>query len=165
MDSGESNLELETALRNREFEIQLFWQRTNYFLVLLTALGVGVFTIEDQLIGVVISLFAAITCFLWFETNLGSRFWQVFWEVEVVRLSKIHGISAFLQSTETIKAALKERQAEETSRSLFRKLIDDRMLRKPSVTFNMIVLSLFALILWIGIFLYFSYDLIFPETN
>ena len=45
-DRDHVDLELEayrTALATRNFEISLFWQRSNYFLVLSTAIAVGFF--------------------------------------------------------------------------------------------------------------------------
>lgn len=53
--------ELQIALENRAFEIQLFWQRSNYFLVLMTALGIGVFSIKDELFSFLIAVFASLT--------------------------------------------------------------------------------------------------------
>jgi hypothetical protein len=70
-----------TALAARNLEINLFWQRSNYFLVLNTAVAVGFFSRTDRdwlalglsVIGLVISL-------LWVRLNLGSKFWQTRWE-------------------------------------------------------------------------------------
>lgn len=74
--------ELQIALDNRAFEIQLFWQRSNYFMVLMTALGIGVFSINDLKYSLMISIFASITSWFWYKTNLGSKFWHESWEFE-----------------------------------------------------------------------------------
>lgn len=61
--------DIEVALANRTFELQLFWQRSNYFLVLITALGVGAFTARTPFLGFCISLFAVVVSALWYRTN------------------------------------------------------------------------------------------------
>lgn len=79
--------ELDIALKNREFEIQLFWQRSNYFLVLITALSIGIVTVNDEFYLFILTAIGLISSWLWFLTNLGSRFWQESWECEVVKIS------------------------------------------------------------------------------
>ena len=143
--------DIEAALKNREFEIQLFWQRANYFLVLITALGVGAFTTANPLFGLVISVFAVFVCKLWFDTNLGSRFWQVFWEHEVESLSKTYHINSFLKSTSEIREELRGKLSHSDRRSIFRSWIDKKVLSKPSVTHSMITLSFIAMIFWTAI--------------
>src|SRR5690242_7819565 len=99
-------LNIEVALKNREFEIQLFWQRSNYFLVLITALGAGVIATRDAWIGLLISIFGMGACLLWFRTNLGSRYWQAFWEAEVERLAPRHGLKSFQLTPEEIQESV-----------------------------------------------------------
>lgn len=156
MADGPNDLSIETALRNREFEIQLFWQRANYFLVLITALGVGVFSVDKPVLGLIMSTFAAITCWLWFRTNLGSRFWQVFWEDEVERLAVDHNLESFLLTTEEIQRRMENsRHAKHKKGVLLRGWIDQLVIKKPSVTYHMILLSFFALVFWVMILIYF----------
>lgn len=144
--------ELAERAGNRAFEIQLFWQRSNYFLVLMTALGVGAFAIEDGTFALVVSLFATIASFLWIRTNLGSKFWQESWEAEVVMLAREHHIRSFERSTseitEQVRAALHgAQQAEE--RSFARRWIDHLVTKKYSVTSHMIILSFASTLVWL----------------
>lgn len=144
----EKKVELDVALRNREFEIQLFWQRSNYFLVLITALGIGFFSIEELIYKFFLSLFGLIACLLWYNTNLGSRFWQVFWEHEVESLAKEFDVASFQKTTTHIKGELKSSMAHSESKHAFRKWIDKEVVRKPSVTISMIYLSIWAMVFW-----------------
>ena len=72
-------------LQTRDFEIEMFWKRCNYFLVLNTALAVGVFASfngngANKAILPLICLAGAFVCFAWFRVGLGSKFWQSHWE-------------------------------------------------------------------------------------
>ncbi|PCI63973.1 MAG: hypothetical protein COB37_03200 [Kordiimonadales bacterium] len=139
--------ELDIALENRAFEIQLFWQRTNYFLVLITALGVGVFAIKNIWLSVPISFFASLSSLLWFRTNLGSKFWQESWEVEVTILAEELGIESFKRSMVDITLQV-ENAFQSEGKPAFRKWIDKLTVKKPSVTQHMITLSFWSTILW-----------------
>ncbi len=69
------------ALDTRNFEISLFWQRSNYFLALNSALALGFFNLKEQgLYGLVMAIFGIIVSYLWVRVNLGSKFWQSRWE-------------------------------------------------------------------------------------
>lgn len=144
--------ELKIALDNRIFEIQMFWQRSNYFLVLMTALGVGVFTIKEQGVATLIALFAAVSSYYWYRTNLGSKFWQESWEVEVVNLAKIENVEAFTRSTRDIIAqvstSLQGGGSPGTKRGVLQQYIDKQIIRKPSVSYYMTLLSLSSILLW-----------------
>jgi hypothetical protein len=143
--------ELQIALDNRAFEIQLFWQRSNYFLVLMTALGIGTFSVKDPLFSPVIALFATACSYFWFRTNLGSKFWQESWEVEVTELSKELAVRSFERPLgevrDQVRRSLARGQANE-KRSFVRRWIDRLTVKKYSVTYNMILLSLVSTILW-----------------
>lgn len=155
--------ELKIALDNRAFEIQLFWQRSNYFLVLMTALGVAAFSVRDILFSPLVSTFATACSYFWFRTNLGSKFWQESWEVEVTLLAKEQGIRSFEKTIVEVVAQVDEslnngRVSEK--RSFLRKWIDRLTARKYSVTYNMILLSLWAVFLWFLVTLVFFVRLI-----
>lgn len=151
--------ELQIALDNRAFEIQLFWQRTNYFLVLITALGIGVFTVNDNLFSILLSTLGMASSFLWFRTNLGSKFWQESWEIEVEILAKEQGIRSFEKGLSEIErqvmTSLRDGERNQ-NKSFYRKWIDGLTLKKYSVTHHMITLSLISTLLWAIIFLVFG---------
>jgi hypothetical protein len=141
--------ELQIALDNRAFEIQLFWQRSNYFLVLITALGIGVFSIKEQGYALLIAVAATWSSVFWFKTNLGSRFWQESWEAEVVFLAKELGIKSFERPADEIKLQVEnELNGIGSKKSFVRRWVDRQILKKPSVSYNMILLSIFSICLW-----------------
>lgn len=151
--------ELKIALDNRAFEIQLFWQRSNYFLVLMTALGIGVFTVKDVWFSPVIAAFATAASWFWFRTNLGSKFWQASWEVEVTELSREQRVRSFEKGMEEVAAQVADSLGvgkPNDQRSRLRRWVDKQTVKKPSVTYNMILLSLFSTIVWAAVTVTFT---------
>lgn len=143
--------ELKIALDNRAFEIQMFWQRSNYFLVLMSALGIGTFSVKNFYFAPLISMFATVCSYYWFRTNLGSKFWQQSWEAEVVLLSREAGVRSFVKATPEVVEQVRQSFGEEQGyrqTSLFRKYIDRETVKKPSVTYHMIKLSAVATVVW-----------------
>lgn len=143
--------ELKVALDNRAFEIQLFWQRSNYFLVLMTALGVAAFSVKDIIFSPIVSLLTTTASYFWFRTNLGSKFWQESWEVEVVSLAKEQKIRSFERSTKDVIKQVEGSLASEgrnDDRSHLRRWVDLQIVKKYSVTYNMILLSMWSTCLW-----------------
>src|SRR3954451_9881664 len=67
------------AYQTRNFEIGLFWQRSNYFLVLNTAVAAGFF-VADRSFRPLLCGTGAVVSALWLAVNLGSKFWQERWE-------------------------------------------------------------------------------------
>ncbi len=148
--------ELDIALANRVFEIQSFWQRSNYFLVLLTALGAATFTIDDKAIQAILSALSAVCAWFWYRTNLGSKFWQESWEVEVNLLSEKIGIESFKRSMAGVKEQVHNSLLpSNTEKNWLRKFVDRQTVSKPSVTFNMIILSLVVFIVWVVVSIIF----------
>ncbi len=143
--------ELKIALDNRTFEIQMFWQRSNYFLVLITAIGVAVFTLRDSLLAAILAGFGAVSSYFWYKTNLGSKFWHESWEVEVIKLAKINKIAAFERPTreiiEQVRVSLED-SWNNGSKSSLQKYLDGKILKKPSVSYYMILLSIVSTLVW-----------------
>lgn len=139
--------ELKIALDNRVFELQLFWQRSNYFLVLITALGVATFTQKESYISVFTAIFATVASFFWYRTNLGSKFWQQFWENEVERLAALAGVRSFQMKIEEIRKSVAD-SLQNTEGKWLKNWINGRILTKPSVTDHMIMLSVFSLLIF-----------------
>jgi len=142
--------ELQIALDNRAFELQLFWQRSNYFLVLMTALGIGAFTVKDRLFAALVAFFAAVCSYLWFKTNLGSKFWQESWEVEVTILAHELGVRSFEKTTKEVTDQVTNALGvgRPSDASWFKLWINRQIVTKPSVTNHMILLSLLSVLFW-----------------
>jgi len=165
LDKNSEPSELQIALDNRAFEIQLFWQRTNYFLVLITALGIGVFSISDNFFSLLIAILGVCSSFLWFRTNLGSKFWQESWEVEVEYLAEEHGIRSFERSLEDIQRQVTKSLRDgprNAKKSRYEKWLDGQTLKKYSVTRHMITLSLISSLLWFCIVCVIGFRLVKP---
>lgn len=152
-DYETKRMELDIALRNREFELNQFWQRSNYFLALVAALAVGAFASDETAIRLSVSFLAILVSILWFYTNLGSRYWQSFWEQEVEDLSSEMGVRSFMKNGSEIERQMRERTSL-GKLPVDKAMFERQMLRKPSVTINMIRLSAIFIIFWIAIFGY-----------
>ena len=97
---------LEIALDTRKFEIELYWKRTGYFVLFISAVFIGYYKIiqtKDSIIGIYqkewLLLFLAALGFLlsllWYMANRGSKFWQENWEAHIEQLSMYSGIPIF----------------------------------------------------------------------
>lgn len=139
-----------TALDTRNFEISLFWQRSNYFLVLNTGIGVGYFNVEwpDSLF---LALFGSGVSFLWFFVNLGSKFWQSRWEQRLAIVEKeiAPDLNFFAAEMTTIYKDVENSFDISNRKNKFRKLLDKLTLKKPSVSFIMTLLSLLFISFWL----------------
>jgi len=82
-DNRNDQIDLEAyrvAKEARNLEITLFWQRSNYFLVLSTAIAAGFFSLRDAKYALPLAIFGLVVGLLWIAVNLGSEFWQSRWE-------------------------------------------------------------------------------------
>jgi hypothetical protein len=134
------------ALDTRNFEISLFWQRSNYFLVLNSALALGFFNLKEQKYSLVMAIFGIIVSWLWFCINLGSKFWQSRWEQ---RLSFIENeiapeLKFFAADWDTIYHDVTQSLEGNWLRHLKRWFV----LKKPSVSNQMMWLSVCFMIGW-----------------
>jgi len=69
------------AKENRDLEIKLFWQRTNYFLLLNSAIVIGLISsfridtsaINHFFLAHVFSIIGIFVCIAWIKVGLGSK--------------------------------------------------------------------------------------------
>ena len=142
-----------TALATRNFEIGLFWQRSNYFLVLNTAIATGFFVIDAKAYTVLLGVFGIVVSWLWLLVNFGSKFWQSRWEqqleIEEDGLTQFDGF--FGQSGDKMREIV----GASLDRS-HRKWRYDRwgwywaVKKRPSVSLMMTYLSVAFLVFWIA---------------
>jgi hypothetical protein len=139
-----------TVLETRNLEISLFWQRSNYFLGLNTVVAVGFFSLKDPVYITLLSLFGFVGSILWFCTTLGGKFWQSRWEerLRLVEQELSPEIQFFSADWDTIYKDVEEHLTL-ANHSRFRQFFDRLVLRKPSVSFAMILLSLIFALLWL----------------
>ena len=137
------------ALDTRNFEIAMFWQRSNYFLVLNTALGVGFFKTElFESLG--LAVFGFFVSLLWFRVNLGSKFWQSRWEQRLAKVEKkvAPELQFFAAEWSLIFADVDSSLQTTKHKSRFRNWLNKQTLKKHSVSYNMTLLSVFFMIGW-----------------
>ena len=83
---------LELAWKIRNFEIELFWERTTYFSVLVGALFLALDKMNSNSpttishLGII--FLGCISSFIWFLSNKASKFWQENWEHHIDLLEK-----------------------------------------------------------------------------
>ncbi|MGA9755058.1 MAG: hypothetical protein WBV23_07930 [Desulfobaccales bacterium] len=151
------------ALEIRNFEINLFWQRSNYFLILNIALATGLFSVTDSKYAITISIFGLISSILWVLINHGSKYWQSRWEhrltCEEINLNTElnREINFFL--TDLCINDVKRSLANNEHCNFRRKTSDKLILIKPSVSLMIILLPILFVLFWISslIFSYFGY--------
>ncbi|MEX2490410.1 MAG: hypothetical protein WD425_01470 [Nitrospirales bacterium] len=142
------------AVETRNLEIGLFWQRSNYFLVLNTAIAVGFFSVQDWAYQLALSIFGTLTSILWFCVNLGSKYWQSRWEHRASELERKLGenIEMFSASKKVINsdvkaALLNHKEIKELS------MYDRWVMSKPSVSKIMSNLSALFIAFWLVVFI------------
>jgi len=143
------------ALDTRNFEIELFWKRSNYFLVLNSLLAAAFIrfyaTKESLFLSCLLIVFGFVASFLWFRVNLGSKFWQTRWEEKLLQIEKkIDSDLKFFNTSNEPKQDVKNNFERAKKENLFTYLI----LTKPSVSNQMIYLSLVFILFWMSLFGY-----------
>ncbi len=166
---GKKKLEkkLDIALKNRNLEIGLFWQRSNYFLVLNSAIAIAFLSFlgnnyNGKGIPMIMAGFGLFVSYLWIKVLLGGKFWQNYWESKLKYLEKmLHNNSMDSDSIlfdnnkytneYTVRHFLTP-DMEERKPSWRKRLINFCVLRKPSVSDSMIGLSVGFIALWFILF-------------
>jgi hypothetical protein len=132
-------------------EISLFWQRSNYFLVLNTGIAFGFFHLEKPKYTLIFAAMGLLASALWFRVCLGSKFWQTRWEQRLLDFEKEHlpGLDFFAAGPDRIKRDVKEGLAFHKL-GWSKRLVYRLALRKPSVSYSMILLSVLFIIGWVA---------------
>ena len=140
----------------RNFEISLFWQRSNYFLALNTALAVGFFNLKEPTYILVLAILGVIAAVLWLAACLGSKFWQTRWErrLEILEQRYIQDgelpkeLYLFSADSATLTADV-EAGLKIAERTGFQAFLYRLALRKPSVSYCMILLAFSFVVAWL----------------
>src|SRR5437899_5114989 len=130
------------ALDSRNFDISLFWQRSNYFLVLSSALAVGFFSLRQEAYAPILAGLGAIAALLWFFVNLGSKYWQSRWEHElVVRERRLYPDDPLFAANRNQTDQYVRNSLRSDRHGPLQRFVDRMVLLKPSVSFMMTILS------------------------
>lgn len=166
MSDDEKNKELNQKdlysilIDTRNFEIKLFWERANYFLVLNTALAVGFFNIKEACQQFFFAIVGLISAYLWWRVCLGGRFWQAKWEGTIKKYEKSNLDSVRFFSTSEdenksdAKIGLDLKGNGEEKRKIKKWVYEYVVNKKPSVSYSMIKLSAVFVLGWGGLSLY-----------
>ncbi|MGD0522397.1 MAG: hypothetical protein ABSA48_14160 [Terracidiphilus sp.] len=140
------------AKEARNLEITLFWQRSNYFLVLSTAIAAGFFSLHDPNYALPLSAFGLIVGLLWIAVNLGSKFWQSRWEhrLHLTEEQLRPNMNLFSATWETVQDDVRK-SFEFRRRGKIHRIYTRLVLLKPSVSLMMTLLSLAFVVFWITI--------------
>lgn len=138
-----------TLLDTRNLEINLFWQRSNYFLVLNTGIAFGFFNLKDGKFAIIFAVMGLFASLLWFWVCLGGKFWQTRWEQRLLEFEREHmpGLDFFGASPERLRADVEKGLAFHEMR-WSQWLVYRLALNKPSVSYSMIRLSALFVIGW-----------------
>lgn len=149
------------ALDTRNLEINLFWQRCNYFLVLNSAAALGYLKVDDGPVQIGTTLLGMIICYLWYRVALGSKYWQERWESCLHRVEKKLIAERKFPSEIPLFSPPWQMVREEVQNSLANanhgplgQFIDQKILTKPSVTQAMFCLVWIFMACWLFLFLH-----------
>jgi hypothetical protein len=131
-------MRFETAIAARQFELQMFWQRSLFFWGFIAAAFIAFVDSHqnNSLLALVVACFGVVCSFAWTLANRGSKFWQESWE------RKLHESERILIGHWFVVAAKPFNNRWYTERF--------------SVTKLVIWLSDFTFIVWIGCTVYES---------
>jgi len=152
-DNRNDQIDLETyrvAKEARNLEITLFWQRSNYFLVLSTAIPAGFFSLRDAKYALRLAIFGLVVGLLWIAVNLGSKFWQSRWEHRL-RLAEEQlrpNMNLFSATWATVQEDVRQ-SFQFRRRGAIHRIYTRLVLLKPSVSLIMTLLSLAFVRFWI----------------
>jgi len=151
-DSWEQQVDLEAyrvARETRNLEIHLFWQRSNYFLVLSTAIAAGFFSLRDGRYALPLAGMGTFVGCLWIAVNLGSKFWQSRWEhrLRLVEEQLRPNMNLFSASWNTVQDDVKQ-SFTFRKRGIIHRLYVRLVLLKPSVSLVMTLLSVGFTAFW-----------------
>jgi hypothetical protein len=153
------------AAKTRELEIGWFWQRSNYFLVLSTAIAAGFLTADDRYRPHA-AAFGAAASVLWFLVNLGGKFWQARWEERASITEKAYAANADLFSADwptMIRDARNQMKQDEPSNGCWMDWAKYRVRQfhrylivewRPSVSEMLTLLSLISFCMFLSLFVW-----------
>lgn len=151
------------VLDTRNFEISLFWQRSNYFLVLNSALAVGFFSLKSTKFMYLLAALGFLSSFLWYLVMLGSKYWQSRWEhkLQLVESAIAPELKLFAADRSTLDKDVEE-SLKFNDHKGFQQWLDKQILKKPSVSYCMTMLAFIFMIGWLIVA---SFALLLPTAG
>ena len=150
------------ALQTRNLELRMYWQRSNYFLVLNTAIAVGYFSGKGDYIAL-LAIVGFLVSVLWLCITLGSKYWQSRWEHRLRKVEEEFSEEfQFFKTTRHVCDADAWESLRSNQHGSIRTAFDHLVMTKPSVTYMMMLLSLVFILFWIILMISSSFDLLTP---
>lgn len=140
-------------LDTRNFEIALFWQRSNYFLVLNSGIAFAFFNLSDERYALAFAALGVIASILWFRVCLGGKYWQARWEQRLGDFERqyLPELGAFSASPDRIHKDVQNGLAFHDHGFVKHQIYRLVLSWKPSVSFSMICLAACFVIVWLVI--------------
>jgi len=143
-----------TLLDTRNFEITMFWTRSNYFLILNSAIAVGLFGTRDYYakFAIVFAVAGMLASLLWFWVCLGGKYWQTRWEQRLLEFEReyLPELMAFGATPAQVRADVENGLKFHGEMGWLQRCIYQLALRqKPSVSYSMIRLSMVFFLGWL----------------
>jgi hypothetical protein len=149
-------------LDTRNFEITMFWTRSNYFLLLNSVVAVGLFGTREYYakFAIVFAVFGLLASLLWFWVCLGGKYWQVRWEQKILEFERenLPDLKAFGATAQQVKDDVAKGFDFHSEMSWMQRTVYALALKqKPSVSYSMIRLSMLFVLGWlVFLVLYFA---------
>jgi hypothetical protein len=149
----------DVLISTRNLEINLFWQRSNYFLALNSALAIGFFNLKGSTYGVLFVGMGILSSLLWFRVCLGAKYWQSRWEQRLMDFERHHfpGLDFFSANGERIQSDARRSFGFHKIGRFKRLIYNLALAQRPSVSFSMILLSIVFMAAWVIALLLFVF--------
>ena len=138
----------------RNLEVNLFWQRSNYFLVLNSAIVLAVFNVKEPIYVRIFATIGFLSSLLWLWVCLASKYWQTFWAQRLALFEKdqLPGLEFFSADRDRRNALVEEGLRFEgvgpVSGSIY-----GLAKRARSVSFGMLLLAVVFILGWFALLL------------
>jgi hypothetical protein len=133
----------------RNLEVNLFWQRSNYFLVLNSGIVLIFFNVKDPIYVRAFAAMGFLSSLLWFWACLASKYWQTFWaeRLAVFEKNQLPGLQFFSADAEQrnkfVQDGLRSEGLGRISTAVY-----GLAQRCRSVSFSMLLLSVIFVLGW-----------------
>jgi hypothetical protein len=146
------------VLDTRNLEVKLFWERSNYLLVLNSAIIIAYFTKTLNTPPLLLPIIGLLSSLLWFCLCAGSKYWQSYWEQCLTVISEAYYKDNNICQNINFYAFKKDQIKEYVRSSIINgehgwywRWLDKIILWKFSVSIIMMLISLLFVITWVVI--------------
>jgi uncharacterized membrane protein len=142
-------------IHTRNLEVNLFWQRANYFLALNSGIVLAIFNVTKPIHIRVFSAMGVLASLLWFWACLASKYWQTFWAERLADFERkqLEGLEFFSATTKTRNGYVEQGLGAEGLGKIEASVYG--LAKKcRSVSFSMLMLSVVFALGWLALLVY-----------